>query len=63
MELLKERNNLINPVYIGDTDGDRQESALAGVPFVFVTYGFGETENYNVQFHSFKELTDYFMHL
>ena len=63
MKLLKERNNLINPVYIGDTDGDRQESALAGVPFVFVTYGFGETEKYNVQFHSFSELTDYFMHL
>lgn len=63
INLLRERNNLKNPVYIGDTDGDRRESALAGVPFVFVTYGFGETDKYDIQFNSFEELTDYFMHL
>lgn len=63
LNLLKKRNNLKNPVYIGDTDGDRRESSLANVPFVFVTYGFGETEHFNMQFHSFKELTEYFMYL
>lgn len=63
LDLLKERNSLTNPVYIGDTDGDRRESALAGVPFVFVTYGFGKTDKYDIQFNSFEELTDYFMYL
>ena len=63
LKLLKKRNNLLNPVYIGDTDGDRLESALAGVPFVFMTYGFGKTEHYDIHFNSFGELTDYFMHL
>ena len=63
LDLLKERNNLKYPVYIGDTDGDRRESQLAGVPFIFVSYGFGETEHYDIQFHSFEDLTNYFMNL
>lgn len=63
LKLLKRRNNLINPVYIGDTDGDRHESLLAGVPFIFMTYGFGTTKHYDLQFNSFNELTDYYMQL
>lgn len=63
LELLKKRNNLQNTVYIGDTDGDSHQSALANVPFVFMTYGFGETDQYDIQFDTFKALTDYFMNL
>ena len=63
LNLLKERNGLKSPVYIGDTDGDRRESALARIPFVFVTYGFGKTEHFNLQFNSFLELTEYYMFL
>jgi phosphoglycolate phosphatase len=29
------------PVYIGDTKGDRDSAAKAGVPFIFANYGFG----------------------
>lgn len=63
LKLLKERHNLESPVYIGDTEGDSSESALAGVPFVFMTYGFGKTENYHLQFNTFEELTEYYMSL
>lgn len=63
LNLLKERHNLLSPVYIGDTDGDSRESEMAGVPFVFMTYGFGTTENYQLQFNTFGELTDYYMNL
>ena len=63
LNLLKKKHNLQNTVYIGDTDGDRRESVLAKVPFVFMTYGFGETKHYDIQFNTFEELTDYFMHL
>lgn len=63
LNLLKNRNKLKRAVYIGDTDKDRRESTLANVPFVFVTYGFGETKHFNIQFHSFEELTEYFMYL
>ncbi|MDD6210882.1 MAG: HAD hydrolase-like protein [Bacteroidales bacterium] len=63
MQLLKDRNSLQNPVYIGDTDGDRIQSDKAGIPFIFVSYGHGYSENYSLRFDSFKALTDYFMQL
>ena len=63
LNLLKERNNLQHPVYVGDTDGDSRECKLADLPFVFVTYGFGNTEQYDIQFNSLEELTHYFMNL
>lgn len=63
LKLLKNRHELKNPVYIGDTEGDRRETALAGMAFVFVNYGFGETEHYSIQFNTFGELTEYFMSL
>ncbi|GAB3935999.1 HAD family hydrolase [Mucilaginibacter myungsuensis] len=34
--------SLQNPVYIGDTNGDRDSAAKAGVPFIFASYGFGK---------------------
>lgn len=63
MNLLKERHNLKNPFYVGDTDSDSKACADAGVPFVFVTYGFGKTDNFALQFDSFSQLTDYFLNL
>jgi phosphoglycolate phosphatase len=35
-------NQLTAPVYIGDTRGDYDSAAKAGVPFIFADYGFGE---------------------
>lgn len=58
---LIDKYSLKNPVYIGDTASDGEQSKLAGVPFVFVNYGFGETNEFAQQFGSFKELTDFFL--
>jgi len=63
IKLLSEKYRLNNPVYIGDTAGDGEQSRLAGVPFVFVSYGFGHTDDYNLKFDDFRSLTDYFMAL
>lgn len=63
MKLLKERNGLQTPVYIGDTDSDSKASAQAGVPFVFMAYGFGNTNNYALRFDTFPALVDYYMNL
>lgn len=63
IRLLMEKHNLKTPVYIGDTAGDGEESRAAGIPFVFVTYGFGNTDDYNIKFDDFRSLTDCFMGL
>jgi phosphoglycolate phosphatase len=63
IKLLIDKHNLTNPVYVGDTDGDGYQSRLAGVPFVFVSYGFGDTTDYDLKFDNFGDFTDYFMKL
>jgi phosphoglycolate phosphatase len=63
IKLLMEKHQLKAPVYIGDSAGDGEESRKAGVPFVFVSYGFGNTNDYDVKFDDFKSLTSYFMSL
>ncbi len=55
-----EKYSLTNPVYVGDTQSDSQQSELANIPFVFVNYGFGKTDKYNLKFDLFKELIEYF---
>lgn len=62
LRLLIERNRLKNSVYVGDTASDSRESRKAGVPFVFVSYGFGHTDDYALRFDTFGALTDYFWH-
>lgn len=42
--LVAERNGLRHPVYVGDTQGDRDAADTAGVPFVHAAYGFGQVE-------------------
>jgi len=42
------RNNLQNPVYVGDTKGDYEASLVANVPFVYAAYGFGKTPSYDI---------------
>lgn len=63
INLLREKHHLKSPFYIGDTDSDSKQSALAGIPFVLVTYGFGDSENYHLKFDNFADLTTYFLAL
>ncbi|MEG1617019.1 MAG: HAD family hydrolase [Bacteroidales bacterium] len=63
MQLLKARHQLKDPVYIGDTDSDRIQTEAAGLPFIFVEYGFGHTDKYDLKFNHFKDLTSYFLAL
>jgi phosphoglycolate phosphatase len=63
IKLLIERHHLKNPVYVGDTEGDGEQSRLAGIPFVFVSYGFGNTDDHDLRFDNFADLTNHFMAL
>ncbi|MCQ2968813.1 MAG: HAD family hydrolase [Clostridium sp.] len=55
-KLIIERNNLKNPVYVGDTKGDAESARIAGIPFVFAKYGFGKVEEYKYEINKFDDL-------
>ncbi len=54
-----ERNDLRRPVFVGDTDSDARAANDCGIPFVFVTYGFGEQVASDFEVGSFAELVRY----
>ncbi len=53
---LIEKYSLKNPVYIGDTEGDRISAETAGIPFIHASYGFGEVSGYDYKITAFSEL-------
>lgn len=61
IKLIIERNNLRNPVYVGDTEGDQKASRFAGVPFIYASYGFGYVDKYDYGIDKFKELIDMYI--
>ncbi len=59
-KIIIERNSLKAPVYVGDTEGDRQSAIAAGIPFVYAAYGFGSVKKYDYIINEFSELADIF---
>ncbi|MCF0116598.1 MAG: HAD family hydrolase [Bacilli bacterium] len=53
---LKERDNIDDIIYIGDTQKDKNESNKAGVKFIHANYGFGVIENDEYYIDSLKDL-------
>ena len=53
-----EEYDLKHPVYVGDTDRDRQCCESADVPFIYVSWGFGESPDALYRANSMKELID-----
>ncbi len=51
-----ERNNLKNPIYVGDTKGDMEASNYAGIPFVYAAYGFGKVDGFDYKIDDISEL-------
>ncbi|HIR59892.1 MAG TPA: HAD family hydrolase [Candidatus Onthousia excrementipullorum] len=56
IKLVIERNNLKNPIYVGDTKGDMEASNYAGIPFVYAAYGFGKVEGFDYKINDISEL-------
>lgn len=61
LKIIAERNSLKHPVYVGDTQGDCDETHKAGLPFAYMEYGFGTCDDPQLTFKSFNELTEYFL--
>lgn len=55
-KIIMERNNLKKPIYVGDTNGDAESAKVAGIPFVYARYGFGNVEEYDYVIDRFEEL-------
>ena len=49
-------HNLVKSVYIGDTAGDQQAAAGAGIPFIQMLYGFGPDLGERFKAHNFEEV-------
>ena len=54
--LVVRRNGMKRPLYIGDTQGDCDAAAAAGVPFLHAAYGFGTIDHQVPSVRSFAEL-------
>lgn len=50
------RNNLKNPVYIGDTQSDLEACIEANIPLIWAAYGFGKPEKYFAKLNDFGDL-------
>ena len=57
---LAEKYSLRQLVYVGDTEGDCRQTHIAGMPFVFASYGFGHCDNADMTVGSFEELVETF---
>ena len=51
-----QRNKLINPVFVGDTEGDLKAARDCGIDFFQVAYGFGPPISSCKLANSFSEL-------
>ena len=55
---IKNKYNLKDIIYVGDTLKDQNESNKAGVKFIHAAYGFGEIKEEVNKINSLKELPD-----
>ncbi|MDD6301690.1 MAG: HAD family hydrolase [Bacillales bacterium] len=53
---MKEKENIDEVIYIGDTKKDMDESFKAGVKFIHAAYGFGKIDNAQYKISSLNEL-------
>ena len=60
LRLVIQRNSLAVPVYVGDTQGDCDACAAAGVPFIWAAYGFGRADSFYAKIDGFSQLLPFF---
>ncbi|MDP5275461.1 HAD family hydrolase [Chengkuizengella axinellae] len=58
IKLVMERNNLANPIYVGDIEGDMNAAKFAGIPFMYASYGFGEVKQFDYSIDRFENILD-----
>lgn len=61
LQNLIQRNRLLSPVYVGDTQGDSLAARQSAIPFVHAKYGFGKCDDFDLAVNSFAELLKHFL--
>ena len=56
IRILMKEHNITSAVYVGDTQGDYEATAQAGIDFIWADYGFGKPQSCNDTIHCFKDL-------
>lgn len=57
---LMEKHHITSCAYIGDTQGDFEATRVAGIPFVWASYGFGHPERCDARADTFRDLLSIF---
>lgn len=57
-KLIMERNHVTRAVYVGDTAGDEESARVAGIPFIYAEYGFGEAKAPDYRLEAFAQLPE-----
>ena len=55
LELMR-RHEISDAVYIGDTQGDYEATLVAGIPFIWATYGFGTPAGWDARIDHIRQL-------
>lgn len=58
INLVIQRNNIKNAIYVGDTMSDKTAASFANIPFVYAAYGFGEVDKFDYIIKDIKELNE-----
>lgn len=61
IKILMKKHGITKAVYVGDTQGDLDASKIAGIPFVYAEYGFGNVKSYDYKIDKFECLTNLFL--
>ena len=59
LRLMKD-HSITSACYIGDTQGDRDACRLAGLPFVYCAFGFGQVDGFWIKIDKFEDLLHIF---
>ena len=57
LELMR-RHQITDAVYIGDTQGDYEATLVAGIPFIWCAFGFGNPEGFAAKLEDFRQLPE-----
>lgn len=60
IKLLMEKNNISKAYYVGDTQGDCDSAAHAGIGFIHAAYGFGQVSSADAVIEKFSDLCELF---